>query len=129
MAANWLKTRQTKYTAYAGAYTLVILGVLGAVNFLANRYDKSLDTTANKQFSLSDQTIKVVSKLPRDIHITYFDEANRFPQARDLLDRYSSLSPKLHVTYIDPVKKPQQAKSAGFRRDITILVDSGLRKE
>ena len=42
MTANWLKARQTKYTAYAGAYILVILAVLGAVNFLANRYDKSL---------------------------------------------------------------------------------------
>src|SRR5947208_3041098 len=129
MAAKWLKTRQTKYTAYAGVYTLVILGVLGAVSFLANRYAKSLDTTANKQFSLSDQTIKVVRNLKRDINIKYFDEANRFPQARDLLDRYSSLSPKVRVEFIDPVKKPQQAKAAGFRRDVNILVDSGLRKE
>src|SRR5437868_8616609 len=129
MASNFLKSRQTRYTAYAGAYILVIVAVLGAVNFLANRYDKSVDTTANKQFSLSDQTIKVVSKLNRDIHITYFDETTRFPQARDLLDRYSNLSPKVHLEFIDPVKKPQQAKSAGFRRDVNILVDSGLRKE
>jgi ABC-type uncharacterized transport system involved in gliding motility auxiliary subunit len=129
MAAGTLKSRQTKYAAYAGAYVLVIVAVLGAVNFLANRYDKSFDSTANKQFSLSDQTIKVISKLPRDINVKYFDDTIRFPQARDLLDRYSSLSPKIHVEYIDPVKKPQQAKAAGFRRDVSILVDSGLRKE
>ena len=129
MAAGMLKSRQTRYAAYAGTYILVIILVLGAVNFLANRYDKSFDTTANKQFSLSDQTIKVISKLQRDIHIKYFDETARFPQARDLLDRYSSLSPKVHVDFIDPVKKPQQAKAAGFRRDVSILVDSGLRKE
>src|SRR6202163_505489 len=129
MATNWMTARQTKFTAYVTVYILVIIAVLGAVNFLANRYDKSFDTTANKQFSLSDQTIKVISKLPRDIHIKYFDETARFPQARDLLDRYSSLSPKVHVDFIDPVKKPQQAKAAGFRRDVSILVDSGLRKE
>src|SRR5450432_1696766 len=129
MAAGMLKSRLTRYAAYAGTYILVIILVLGAVNFLANRYDKSFDTTANKQFSLSDQTIKVISKLQRDIHIKYFDETARFPQARDLLDRYSSLSPKVHVDFIDPVKKPQQAKAAGFRRDVSILVDSGLRKE
>src|SRR5471030_2427940 len=129
MAAGILKSRQTRYAAYAGTYILVIIAVLGAVNFLANRYDKSFDTTANKQFSLSDQTVKVISKLQRDIHIKYFDATDRFPQARDLLDRYSSLSPKVHVDFIDPVKKPQQAKAAGFRRDVSILVDSGLRKE
>ena len=35
----------------------------------------------------------------------------------------------MKVEFIDPVKKPQQAKSAGYRRDVTILVDSGTRKE
>src|SRR5258707_8743525 len=129
MAAGFLKSRQTKYTAYAATYILVILAVLAAVNFLANRYDKSYDSTSNKQFSLSDQTIKVVGNLKNDIKLTYFDEASRFPQARDLLDRYTALSPKLKVEFIDPVKKPQQAKSAGYRRDVTILVDSGTRKE
>ena len=33
------------------------------------------------------------------------------------------------MDYIDPVKKPQQAKAAGYRRDVNILVDSGARKE
>ena len=39
------------------------------------------------------------------------------------------ISPKLHIDYIDPVKKPQQAKAAGYRRDVTLLVDSGTKKE
>jgi ABC-type uncharacterized transport system involved in gliding motility auxiliary subunit len=129
MPQEWMKKRQTRYTAYASVYILVILAVLAAVNFLANRYDKSWDATSNKQFSLSDQTIKVVKNLNRDIHITYFDESSRFQQGRDLLDRYASLSPKLHLDFVDPVKKPQQAKSAGYHRDLNILVDSGLRKE
>src|SRR5947209_4697388 len=129
MAYKWLKTRQTKYTAYVSIYILVILAVLGAVNFLANRYDKSYDATSNKQFSLSDQTVKVVKGLNRDVKVTYFDDQTRFPQAKDLLDRYGSLSPKLHVDYIDPVKKPQQARAAGFSRDSNIVVDSGIRKE
>src|SRR5689334_21404678 len=129
MAQGWLKARQTKFTAYATLYILVIIAVLGALNFLANRYTKSYDSTANKQFSLSDQTIKVVKGLKSDVQINYFDDATRFPQARDLLDRYSALSPKLKVEFIDPVKKPQQAKSAGYRRDANILIDSGLRKE
>jgi ABC-type uncharacterized transport system involved in gliding motility auxiliary subunit len=127
--ANWLKSRQTQYGAYAAVYIIVVVAVLGAINFLANRYDKSYDSTANKQFSLSDQTINQVKKLPRDVTIYYFDDTTRFPQARDLLDRYSSLSPKLHVDFVDPVKKPQQAKANGYRRDLTILVDSGTKKE
>jgi len=110
-------------------YLLVILGVLFAANFLANRYNKTLDATANKRYTLSDQTKKVVQGLKSDLRITYFDDQTRFASARNLLDRYSNLSPKVHIDYIDPVKKPQQARAAGFSRDSNIIVDSGLRKE
>ena len=129
MAANWIKTRQTKYTAYVTVYILVIIAVLAAVNFLGNRYDKSFDSTKNKQYSLSDQTKKVVSGLKNDVRITYFDRQDQFATARNLLERYSNLSSKVKVQYIDPVKKPQQARAAGFTRDANILVDTGARKE
>jgi ABC-type uncharacterized transport system involved in gliding motility auxiliary subunit len=124
-----MKTRQTKYSAYVTVYIIVILAVLGAVNFLANRYDKTYDSTKNKQFSLADQSVKVVKGLKNDVKITYFDDQARFQGAHDLLDRYSNLSPKIKIEFIDPVKKPQQARAAGFTRDSNILVDSGLRKE
>jgi hypothetical protein len=129
MSQAWLKARQTKFAAYASVYILVIIAVLGAINFLANRYPKAYDSTSNKQYSLSDQTIKVVSGLKNDVKVYYFDDTARVPQARDLMDRYAALSPKFKVEYIDPVKKPQNAKSAGYRRDVSILVDSGVRKE
>ena len=129
MKANWIKKRQTKYTAYAAAYILVIVAVLAAVNFLANRYNKSYDSTANKQFSLSDQTIKVVKNLKNDVNITYFDETSRFPQGRDVLDRYQNLSPKIHVNYVDPIKKPQIARAAGVRTTGTTIVENGPKKE
>ncbi len=129
MKTDWIKTRQTKYSTYVTVYILVILAVLGAANFLANRYDKSLDFTANKQFSLSDQTVKAVKGLKKDVSLSYFGETTQFPQARDVLDRYSNLSPKVHVQYIDPVKKPQLARAAGVRTEGTIIVDAGAHKE
>lgn len=126
---DWMKSRQARYGAYAGLYVIVIIAVLVAVNFLANRYDKSYDSTKNKQFSLSEQTIKVVKGLKHDVKFTYFGTTDSFPTAKDLLARYSSLSPKLSVDYVDPVKKPSVAKAAGFRSDSPVIVDSGNRKE
>lgn len=129
MAADWVKSRQTKYAGYAGVYIIVILAVLGAVNFLANRYDKSYDSTHNKQFSLSDQTIKIAKNLNSDVQLLYFGDTGSFMGAHDLLDRYSALSPKVHVQYIDPVRKPQQARAAGFRSDSPVIVEAGVKKE
>src|SRR3954463_6842194 len=114
--ASPFKSRQAKLGLYSGAYIVVILAVLAAVNYLGDRYSKAYDSTSNKQFSLSDQTVKLVSGLKNEVKVTYLDDQTRFPQARDLLDRYAALSPKLKVAFIDPVKKPQQAKQVGYTR-------------
>ncbi len=129
MKFEWLKARQTKYTAYATIYIAVILAVLGGANFLANRYNKSFDSTSNKRFSLSDQTEKVVKGLNRDVKIYYFDRTSEFGRARDLLDRYDNLSPKLHIDYVDPYKKPQLARAMAVRTEGTIYVEAGAKRE
>ncbi|HMD71705.1 MAG TPA: GldG family protein [Bryobacteraceae bacterium] len=128
LALSWDK-RRGEYTLYAAAYILVVLGVLVFANVLANRYDKFLDFTKNKQFSLSEQTAKIVKGLKQDVTFTYFGREDSFRGSRDLLDRYSDLSPRLHVRYMDPDKKPQPAKAAGYRPDSPVIVDSGARRE
>ncbi|MGO4881941.1 MAG: GldG family protein [Bryobacteraceae bacterium] len=129
MKADWIKARQTKFWTYVTVYVAVILAVLVVANVLANRYDKSYDATSNKQFSLSDQTVKAVKNLKKDAKITYFGQTTEFPQARDLLGRYATLSPKVKVDYIDAEKKPQLARAAGIRQLGTIVVNTGERQE
>jgi len=55
-----LKARQTKYAGFATVYILVVLAVVVVANVLADRYNKSYDGTANKRYSLSEQTAKIV---------------------------------------------------------------------
>jgi ABC-type uncharacterized transport system involved in gliding motility auxiliary subunit len=129
MQTAWMKTRQTKYSFYVTLYILVILAILGAANWLANRHNKSFDSTSNKKFSLSDQTIKIVKGLTKDVTITDFDHADKFTTNRDLLDRYSALSTKLHVAYVDPEKKPQLATAAGITKFGTMIVESGPKRD
>ena len=85
MNTQLLRARQTKYAAYATVYILVVVSAVVIVNVLANRYNKSYDATANKRYSLSDQTAKIVKGLKQDATITYFDQAARFAHAKDLL--------------------------------------------
>jgi ABC-type uncharacterized transport system involved in gliding motility auxiliary subunit len=126
---RWIESRQTKFITYAVVYTLIVVAVLALINFLANRYNRSYDATSNKRFSLADQSIKVVRELKADARISYWDKASEFQRARDLLDRYDTLSPKLSVEYLDPDKKPQLAKAAGVKTYGTIFVEAAGRKE
>ena len=129
MSNEWIKGRQTKFTAYVSVYILVILGVLGAINFLANRYNKSFDSTANKTFSLSEQTEKIVKNLKQDVKIQYFDDVRGLERGRDLLDRYKNLSPKVSVDFIDVAKKPIETRAAGVKAAGTTFIQAGTKKE
>jgi ABC-type uncharacterized transport system involved in gliding motility auxiliary subunit len=129
MKLDWLKARQTKYTAYVSLYILVVVAILGAANWLANRYNKSYDSTANKRFSLSEQTTKVAKNLKKPVKILYFDKSSEFARARDLLDRYDNLSPKLTVEYVDTDKRPQFVRAMGVRTYGTTIVEAGEKRE
>lgn len=129
MNTEWLKARQTKYAAYATIYIIVILAVLVVANFLANRYNKTFDATANKRYSLSDQTKKIAHDLKQDISIQYFDKPSGMQAGKDLLDRYALLSPRIHVEYIDYLKKPQLARADNITREGEAIVSNGVKKE
>jgi ABC-type uncharacterized transport system involved in gliding motility auxiliary subunit len=129
MANQWVKARQTKYAAYAATYILVVIAVIVVVNVLADRYNKSYDATANKRYSLSEQTAKIVKGLKQDATITYFNQSTRFRDGKDLLEEYKNLSSKVKVEYVDPDKDPQRAREAGVRNFGTAIVKVGDRKE
>ena len=129
MANEWIKTRQTKYGAYVFMYVVVVLAVLFAGNWLAKDHNKSVDVTANKRFTLSDQTKKVVGELKKPVTIYYFDKSDSYERARDMLDRYRNLSSNIKVDYVDPDKKPDVARVEGMHNFGDIVVDNGAKKE
>ncbi len=129
MNVRLLKARQTKYAAYATLYVLIVIAVLVIANVLADRYNKSFDSTANKRYSLSPQTAKIVQGLKQNASITYFNQATNFKEGKDLLDQYANLSPKVHVEYVDPDKDPGAAREAGITKYGTAVVQIGARKE
>jgi ABC-type uncharacterized transport system involved in gliding motility auxiliary subunit len=129
MASEFLKARQTKYGAFVALYVVVILAVIVTANYLANHHNKTVDVTASKQFTLSDQTKKVTGNLKKDINVYYFDKSDSYDRARDMLDRYKNLSPHIKVNYVDPDKKPDIARMEGMHNFGDIIIDNGEKKE
>jgi ABC-type uncharacterized transport system involved in gliding motility auxiliary subunit len=129
MASQWIKARQTKYAAYAATYVLIVIAGVVVANLLADRYNKSYDSTANKRYSLSEQTAKIVKGLKQDAVITYFNRSTRFRDGKDLLEQYANLSPKVKVKYVDPDKDPELAREYGVREFGTAVVQIGPKRE
>jgi ABC-type uncharacterized transport system involved in gliding motility auxiliary subunit len=127
---NELAAKQARFGATSVLYTIVIIAILVLVNWLANRYNKTADTTSNKRFTLSQETQKMIKGLKEPATITYFDRTSGFDQAKGLLDRYKNLAPnKIHLQYIDYQKQPTVAKQYGLRTAPTAFVEIGARRE
>jgi ABC-type uncharacterized transport system involved in gliding motility auxiliary subunit len=124
------KSNRAANFAQAAIYTLIVIGILGVLNFLANRYSKSFDATANKKFTLSDQSAKIAKNLKDDVVITYWDRGADFTNAEGLFDRYKALSPKITVEYQDTDKKRTEALADGVKSPLpNIFVKVGNKTE
>ncbi len=129
MASDFMQARRTKYSAYLVIYLIVILAIMGAANWLADRYNKSFDTTSTKKYSLSDETAKVLNNLKSTINVYYVDKSDRYERAKDILDRYKNLSTKVNVVYVDPDKRRDLAIALGVTSFGDVIVESNGKKE
>lgn len=109
--ASVFSRRQARYGTLAATSVLVVLGILVAINYIGKQQNKRWDLTAAKQFSLSDQTRTVLTKLDAPLQITVFAQDLDFPRYRDKLKEYEYVSKNVTTEYVDPDKKPTIAKA------------------
>src|SRR5881392_4003770 len=97
------------------------LAAVAAINYLSTRHNRRWDLTGAKQFSLSDQTKKVLADLKEPVHVRVFARSDDFQRYRDRLDQYTYQSKLLTVEYVDPEKKPGIAQALGVTNLGTVV--------
>ncbi len=101
--------RSTKAGTNAIASTLVVLVILGLVNFLTLRDPFHLDLTDNQQLSLAPLSQQLVTNLPQPAKVWIF-QSTIPPQLQELLANYQRLNPqKFSFELVDPQVSPALA--------------------
>lgn len=127
--ADFYKGRGAQYGTMAIVSVVVFLGILVAVNYLANRQNKRWDFTANQVYSLSDQTIKILRELKEPVKVTVFERNDRQDVHKDRLEEYTYYSTQLAAEFIDPDREPTRAGAAKIETLPTILFEYAGRTE
>jgi ABC-type uncharacterized transport system involved in gliding motility auxiliary subunit len=127
--AQTFSGRQARFGSLAAASVLVVLGIIVAINYLSTKYNKRWDLTASRQFSLSDQTKKVLQDLKEPVRIRVFARTEEFQRFRDRLDEYTYQSKQVTAEYIDPEKRPGLAQQYGVTQLGTVVFDFKGRNE
>ena len=95
------------YSAFAGIILVAIVAVVVVMtDSIPSRYTK-LDMTANKLYSLSDESKSLVKSLENDVNIYLIAQSgSEDTLLKNTLEKYEGLSDKIKVTVKDPVLEP-----------------------
>ncbi|GAA3412696.1 GldG family protein [Paenibacillus hodogayensis] len=116
--------------------SIAVIGIFIIVTlFLNSMKGIQWDLSANKKYSLSEQTISVLKKLDKDIKITMFtgggstDEGIMYRDVRDLLNEYKKRSGKITFEEIDPNRDPAKAQEYKIDQAGTIIFEMGDKQK
>jgi len=131
---NWLRGRQARYGSNAAIMSAAFLGILIVVNFLASKHSQLWDVTASHRYTLSSQTLRVLSSLQAPVTMTaFYSESGQGntgkKDAEQLLDQYAKHSPMIKVNFVDPDAQPGIAQQYNIRAYGSVVVQSQDKKQ
>ena len=115
--------RQAREGVMATSGVALALGILVAANYILSRQNVRWDLTAAQQYSLSDQTRRVLEELDAPISVLVFAREAEFPGFRDRLDEYAYVSSQVNVEYIDVDRSPVRARQYEVQAYGTIVFE------
>lgn len=119
-----------KTLIYSGNLLLLIIlvfAILVALNYLSTKVHLRTDLTEGKIHSLSEQTIKVLKNLKKDIEIkAFFRELSpRRGIMEEMLKRYSYYTSRIKYEIVNPDKNPSLVRELNISDDGTTIFKCG----
>ncbi len=126
-----LRGRSARYGSNTLAMIIIFIVIIGLVNFLSLKKEQRWDLTENGQYSLSQQTVSVLSKLEEPVKVTaFYASDDTRGQIEDLLKEYHRHTDKIDYQFIDPVAKPVVARDYKVTAyGTTVLEYKGKRQD
>ena len=125
-------SRTARYGSNALVMSIAFIAIVAVLNFMGQRYHVRYDATANKSFTLSDQTIQILQNLKEPIQAVGFYTTDNIQTQQDVSDRlreYARVTDKLTYRFVDPFAEPQVANDYKVQIDGTIVFERGNRRE
>ncbi len=108
-------------------YTLGMVGVLIALAYISVRYPFRFDLTEAGLYSLSEQTVTMLKRLEKPVHIVFFHD----PLMRETVELYELIAAQtrlVSVEFYDPMLKPARARMLGVQFAGTAVMESEGRQ-
>lgn len=127
--ASLLKHKNTASGFNIALQIAAVIGILSAVNYFGTRHQLRVDLTENKQYSLSEQSLKVVKDLKEPISVMLFvRRTDSYAQNLETLwKQYSYVSDKIKLEIIDVDQNPTLARQNKITTSGSSLLTRGAQ--
>ncbi len=111
-AKRFFTGRAAHFGFFTAVSALLVVATLVALNYVAYARPKSWDLTRNRIFTLSDDTVRTLRALDRDVRALAFYQPSDPPYgpAQELLKRYAAGSKRFGFELVDPYRSPDLVK-------------------
>ncbi len=123
--ASLLRGRGVRYGANSVLYSLLVLLIVAAVNFLASRHRARVDLTEGETHTLSPQTMRILDGLDQDVEVIGFftdSSLDRRTAFEDLASEYAHRTPRFRMRLVDPLRSPGEARLHEIAQDGTVVI-------
>lgn len=112
---NIFNNKRFKYGTTFLLLAVIVVALTIVINVIAevDKFQVSWDLSANKYYSIGEQTKNLLNELPQDVEIIFLADREDLEKIEgagtmitDFLDHYDAF-PKVAVKYIDPDKNPK----------------------
>lgn len=127
--AELFERRQARYGTLATSGVLLGVAILVGANYILARQNMRWDLTAAGQYSLSDQTVRILESLESPIRVMVFAQELDFPRYRDRLAEYEYTSSRVSLEFVDVDRNPGLARQYEVQSYGTVVFDYDGRVE
>jgi ABC-type uncharacterized transport system involved in gliding motility auxiliary subunit len=126
---GFLVHKKTRKGANLGFVIALVLGILVGINVIGKKYSWKKDLTRMGLNTLSPQTVKVLSGLNKEVKVYYFSSAQEKERNEPLIKNYARESKFFQYEFVDMVRRPTFVQSMGVKRNETVALVLGNKKE
>jgi ABC-type uncharacterized transport system involved in gliding motility auxiliary subunit len=118
----FIKSAYFKKASFHVLNVLLVIGIIGLLNYLGNKNYKQFDITAEKRNSLTEQSEKVMQMIEQPLKMTVFSKREEWQPILNLLKLYESKNKNIQTDAIDIDLRPDLVKSKGIERSGTVII-------
>jgi len=104
------------------AGTLLLVAILGMVNYLSFRHFYRKDLSRTQLYTLSDKTLSILNSLTDTVNvIVFFQPAQEiYDEVENLIKEYKAATDRLHVEWVDPDRDLARAEELAKKYDVNV---------